>query len=66
MVRGVYCSLILDYIINNKELLRVLENRLGMIIIVFFKGIFDGRENSLYKSVEVGIREINYNVVLII
>lgn len=66
MARGVHCSLTLDHIINNKELLRVLENRLGMIIIAFLKGTSDGRENSLYKSAEAGIREINYNAVPII
>lgn len=66
MTKGLLGNLTLDPIIGNKELLRVLEYRLSMIIIAFLKGDSDGRENVTHTSSEAGIRKINYNVVPII
>lgn len=58
MAREVYCDLTLDHIIDNTELLKVLENRLGIVVIAFLKDISDGGDNGIYESAEAEIRKI--------
>lgn len=58
MARGLHVNLTLDHIIDSKELIRVLGNRLGMIIMTLLKVISDGKENGMYGSAKTGIRKI--------